>query len=97
MGDSTCQLLDALLAIAQKAGIPPSVYAIEECAELTQALMKDRRGKGDPEKIIDEACDVLNTVGILLRQYGVSQEEAEERMRAKCRRAVERWEKGRQV
>lgn len=33
--------------------------AIEECSELTKAILKERRGKGTEADIIDEIADVL--------------------------------------
>jgi len=33
--------------------------AIEECSELTKAILKERRGKGTATDVIDEIADVL--------------------------------------
>lgn len=69
----------------------PGVYVAEECAELIKELMKEQRGKGDPEKIVEEACDVLTTAALLLRGYGVGKEEIERHVRFKAARALERF------
>ena len=84
--------IGAVCAIDDSTGIPQGIYVIEECAELAKELTKDQRGKGNREKIVEEACDVLTTVAILLHKYGVSQEEIEKQIRFKCRRAVGRWQ-----
>ncbi len=86
------ELIGAVCAVDESSGVPPSFYVMEECAELIKEIMKDQRGKGDREKIVDEACDVLTTVAVLLHKYGVTPQEAQDRMGFKCRRAVERWE-----
>lgn len=43
--------------------------------------------------IIDEACDVLTTVFIMLYQYGVTEWTIQQNILAKCKRALERYEK----
>lgn len=95
--ESIVELLDAVCAVDDSSGIGADIYVIEECAELVKELTKDRRGKGDREKIVEEACDVLATIGIMLRKYGVPEEDVEEKVRFKCRRAIERWESRREV
>ena len=55
------ELIGAVCAVDESSGVPPSFYVMEECAELIKEIMKDQRGKGDREKIVDEACDVLTT------------------------------------
>ena len=56
------------------------------------SLKKERR-KGNNFAIIDEACDVLTTVFIMLYQYGVTEWTIQQNILAKCKRALERYEK----
>ena len=55
--------------------------------------MKKERKKGNNFAIIDEACDVLTTVFIMLHQYGVTEWTIQQNILAKCNRALERYEK----
>ncbi len=91
------EAMDAVMAIDEQSGISRNIYAMEECAELTKELTKEMRGKGSREAVIEEACDVLVTTGILLRYYGVSEAEIRERMLAKCNRAVGRYQNSKEV
>lgn len=74
-------------------GIPQGVYVVEECSELTKELMKEQRKKGNDFSIINEACDVLTTVFVLLHHYGISEQDVTQRILVKCNRALERYEK----
>ena len=74
-------------------GVPQSVYVVEECSELVKELMKKERKKGNDFAIIDEACDVLTTIFVMLRQYGVTEWTVRQNILAKCNRALERYEK----
>ena len=85
------ELISAVYEMDERCGMSPGVYVAEECAELIKELMKDRRDKGNQEKIVDEACDVLLTVATLLRGYGVEDGEIERRIRFKAVRALERF------
>ena len=67
------------------------VYGAEGCAELIKELMKEQRGKGSRESLVEEACDVLLTTAILLKKYGVEKDEIESRIRFKASKALERW------
>lgn len=85
---------DAIVAVEKmnrQNGVPESVYVIEECCELIKELTKDRRGKGDPSAIVDEACDVLTTVFTLLYQYGIDWDTIADKITYKCNRALERF------
>ena len=66
-------------------------YSLEECAELIKELMKEQRGKGSRESLVEEACDVLLTTAILLKKHGVEKDEIENRIRFKASKALERW------
>lgn len=65
---------------------------VEETAELQKELMKMQRGIGEPENVIEEACDVLVVVFRLLMENDISRGEVEERMANKLRRALNRLE-----
>lgn len=86
------ELAEKLCAVNTASGISQDVYVVEECSELIKELMKERRGKGDKTKILDEACDVLTTVAILLHSFGATKEEVEGRMAQKIQRAINRFE-----
>lgn len=74
-----------------------SVYVIEECSELIKELTKKQRGKGNDENIIAEACDVLNTIFVLLAQYKVSKTFIKDAMLYKCNRAIDRYHQNGEV
>lgn len=94
---SLSELLDAVLEIDKASGVHPDVYVVEECAELIKELTKAQRGKGSTESVVDEACDVLTTVAILLREYGVGKDETERRIRFKATRALERFRRSGEI
>jgi NTP pyrophosphatase (non-canonical NTP hydrolase) len=58
--------------------------AIEECAELTTALLHYRRDKTDASTVIDEMADVILMLGQLRWMFGPEEvEQALERKRVK--------------
>lgn len=83
--------IDGVVQVDSQTGVPQTIYVVEECSELTKALMKEERGKGDREAIIEESIDVLTTVMILLRGMGVSPDEVKNKIIFKCNRAINRW------
>lgn len=91
--DSLKKAIAAVAKLDSTSGIPQSVYVVEECSELVKELMKKERKKGNDFAIIDEACDVLTTVFIMLHQYGVTEWTIQQNILAKCNRALERYEK----
>lgn len=94
-------LKNAISAVAKldsTSGVPQSVYVVEECSELIKEcselikiLMKKHRKKGNDAEIIDEACDVLTTILVMLHQYGVDEQIIRQNIIAKCSRALERY------
>lgn len=70
--------------------IPQAIFTIEECSELIKELTKRERGKGSADSLVDEACDVLTSVFILLSQIGVSENEVKDKILFKCNRALNR-------
>lgn len=91
------EAINGVVKVDSESGVGQNIYVIEECSELIKALTKEERGKGSKEDIVDESCDVLTTVAILLRGMGVSKEEIEDRIYTKCARAIERWESGKEA
>ncbi len=74
------------------------LMAIEEMAELTQALSKTWRDLGDPEKVeknrmdvCGEIADVLITVGQMRKMFGA--EEVDKMIDLKLRRGSDRLDK----
>ncbi|MCI8921504.1 MAG: GNAT family N-acetyltransferase [Acutalibacter sp.] len=86
------ELIEAVYELNQVSGMDSGVYAAEECAELIKELMKEQRGKGSRESLVEEACDVLLTTAILLKKHGVEKDEIENRIRFKASKALERWQ-----
>lgn len=78
-------------------GVPYNTYVIEECSELIKVLMKKERGKQNDLDIVDEACDVLTTVLSYLHLMGISEKDIENQIVLKCNRALERFEKNKEV
>lgn len=77
--------------------VPQSAYVIEECSELIKELIKLQRGKGNQGKVVDEACDVLLTVLVLLREYNITQEDVLENMSYKLTRALDRYQESGEI
>lgn len=72
--------------------ISQATFVTEECSELIKELTKAQRGNGCEKDIIAEACDVLTSVGVLLRLMNVSEEHIYDQIVYKCNRAVQRFE-----
>lgn len=68
--------------------------AIEEMAELTQALIKHKRGKGNRTNIIEEIADVEVTLDQLKLIFNVSQMDIDFNKKIKIERALDRLDKG---
>lgn len=89
-------LKEAIQAVSEmdsKSGVSQSIYVIEECSELIKELTKKERRKViDASSIIDEACDVLTTIFVLLHQYDVSEIDVKNQILFKCNRALERFQ-----
>lgn len=94
MSENLKDAINGVIKVDSESGIGQGIYVIEECSELIKALTKEERGKGSREEIVDEACDVLTTIAIMLAGMNVSNDEIEGRMIYKCNRAIKRWEGG---
>lgn len=66
--------------------------SIEECSEFILELAKQMNKKGCVDDILEEACDVLATVIILLVSYGVNSEAIKYQIMYKYDRAIRRFE-----
>ena len=83
---------EAIQSVANlECDVPQEVFVIEECSELTKELTKARRGKGDQNHTVEEACDVITSVLILLRKMYVSDYDIRNSIISKCERAVNRF------
>lgn len=89
--DSLKNAISAVAKLDSTSGVPQSVYVVEECSELIKEcselikmLMKKHRKKGNDAEIIDEACDVLTTILVMLHQYGVDEQTIRQNIIAKC-------------
>lgn len=71
--------------------IPQGIFVVEECSELMKELTKTRRGKGDINNTVAEACDVITSVLILLRKMGIPEYDIRASIISKCERAVNRF------
>ena len=91
---STSELISRLASQqATRDDVPQSVYVVEECSELIKELTKQQRGKSSNEKVVDEACDVLLTTIVLLKQLHVSEEDICNNLQYKLQRALDRYNK----
>lgn len=91
---STVDLIEKVCDMDSKNGRVRSNFVIEECAELIAEMANTyREGKENVDKIIDEACDVLTTVFVLLYSYGVSGGYVKSRIDYKCIRALNKEDK----
>lgn len=52
-----------------------STVCMEECAELIQAISKEKRGKSDKKHLVEEMADVLISIELLKEIYEVSNEQ----------------------
>lgn len=87
-------LIKQVSEMDSKNGKLQSNFVIEECAELIAEMANTyREGKANTDRIIDEACDVLTTVFVLLYSLGVSREYVRNRIEYKCRRALSKENK----
>ena len=70
-----------------------STVCMEECAELIQAISKEKRGKSDRMHLAEEIADVLICIEILKQIYGVTDELVNDWIYTKQARIVERMKK----
>lgn len=67
-----------------------STVCMEECAELIQAISKEKRGKHDKQHLIEEMADVYICLEMLKEIYNISSKEIESMIERKQQREIER-------
>lgn len=68
--------------------------AMEECAELIQAISKAKRSKLDRDNLIEELADVRNVLDWIVYIFDIDHAEIEEMMEFKVNRCISRFLKG---
>lgn len=67
-----------------------STVCMEECAELIQAISKEKRGKSDKSHLAEEMADVYICLEMLMEIYNISSKEIESMIERKQQREIER-------
>ena len=67
-----------------------STVCMEECAELIQAISKEKRGKSDKEHLSEEMADVIICIEMLKEIYSISDDMISAWIQIKEARIIER-------
>ena len=67
-----------------------STVCMEECAELIQAISKEKRGKHDYKHLAEEIADVLICISMLQDMYEINSSDIQLWINLKQKRIVER-------
>ena len=67
-----------------------STVCMEECAELIQAISKEKRGKSDKDHLAEEMADVIICIEMLKEIYSISDDMISEWIQIKEARIIER-------
>ena len=70
-----------------------STVCMEECAELIQAISKEKRGKSDKDHLAEEMADVIICIEILKQIYNITDDEIYSWVITKQERIIRRIEK----
>ena len=70
-----------------------STVCMEECAELIQAISKEKRGKSDKSNLAEEMADVIICIEMLKQIYNVTDDEIYSWVITKQERTIERIKK----
>lgn len=70
-----------------------STVCMEECAELIQAISKEKRGKSDKSHLAEEMADVIICIEMLKEIYSISDDMISEWIQIKEARIIERIER----
>lgn len=70
-----------------------ATVCMEECAELIQAISKEKRGKIDRDNMTEEIADVLICIEMLKQMYMISEDKINKWIEKKQAREAERMEK----
>ena len=67
-----------------------STVCMEECAELIQAISKEKRGNSDKENLAEEIADVIICIEMLKQIYNITDDEIYSWVITKQERTIER-------
>ena len=67
-----------------------STVCMEECAELIQAISKEKRGKSDKDHLAEEIADVIICIEMLKQIYNINEDEIYSWVINKQERIIER-------
>ena len=70
-----------------------STVCMEECAELIQAISKEKRGKSDKDHLAEEMADVIICIKMLKQIYNITEDEIYSWVINKQERIIERIKK----
>ena len=70
-----------------------STVCMEECAELIQAISKEKRGKSDKDHLAEEMADVLICIEMLKQIYNITEDEIYSWVITKQERTIKRIKK----
>ena len=70
-----------------------STVCMEECAELIQAISKEKRGKSDKDHLAEEIADVIICIEMLKQIYNITEDEIYSWVINKQERILRRIEK----
>ena len=70
-----------------------STVCMEECAELIQAISKEKRGNSDKDHLAEEIADVIICIEILKQIYNITEDEIYSWVITKQERIIRRIEK----
>ena len=70
-----------------------STVCMEECAELIQAISKEKRGKSDKSHLAEEMADVIICIEMLKQIYNITEDEIHSWIINKQERIIRRIEK----
>ena len=67
-----------------------STVCMEECAELIQAISKEKRGKSDKDHLAEEIADVIICIEMLKQIYNITEDEIHSWVITKQERTIKR-------
>ena len=67
-----------------------STVCMEECAELIQAISKEKRGKSDKDHLAEEMADVIICIEMLKQIYNITEDAIYSWVITKQERTIER-------
>lgn len=70
-----------------------STVCMEECAELIQAISKEKRGNSDKDHLVEEMADVIICIEMLKQIYNITEDEIYSWVITKQERIIRRIEK----